>query len=93
MGAYINTPNESKENWVKDNGTEITKEEAKKHKDFKKGLVVAVLDNFLFTAACIAFDQRELDVITSEKDERPIGYFIVERNKLMKVSNLKDYTR
>ncbi len=91
MGAYINPKGESKEEFLKREGKPISKEDAIKHKDFKKNLVVALLHNPSFTAAAIAFDERELEAVTYSQDKRPIDYFVVPRKKLYDVSGLQSY--
>ena len=91
MGAYINPPEISKEKWLRQNAIRIPKSEAKVHTDFDDKLVVALLDNMAFTAACIAFNENELRAVTLDNEHRIITYYKSPKAELLKVSNLKEY--
>lgn len=93
MGAYVNPKKGEKEDWLRENGKQIPAIEAQNHKDFEENLLVTLLNNGPFTAAGICFDQRELNEFTKSSDTRPRMYFLVEKSKLLKVSNLKDYLK
>lgn len=91
MGAYINPYNETKEAFLEREGTLIDRNVAAWHMDFHDKMLVALVDNGAFTAAAIAFDDRELADFTAPGDKRPIKYYLVPSAKLYPVSNLKDY--
>jgi hypothetical protein len=91
MGAYINPEGRTKENWLDENAKPITDVEARSHKDFENNFVVALLHNSSFTAACIAFSEEELKVVTDPRDMRLIIYFVAAKEDLLKVSTLNSY--
>lgn len=91
MGAYINPYTETKESFLEREGTPITKNVAMWHVDFHNELLVALINNGDFTAAAIAFDDRERDEFTNPEDNHPINYYLVQRDKLYPVSNLHHY--
>lgn len=99
MGAYVNPRNESKEMWLT-KYAEIV--------DWKPGdavfpfdsftregnLPVILVDNGLFTAAGIGFDEREYKMMTDcTTDTRDKLLFSAPKDKLLEVSNLKDYLK
>lgn len=93
MGAYINPKDCSKEDFLRDNAKEVTKEIVEFFDyDLQKDLMPVILvDNGPFTAAGIAFSARERDVFLME-DGRPKRYFLAEIKDLHLVSEeLKDY--
>jgi hypothetical protein len=94
MGAYINPVNQSKESWLKEHGEAI--DEAPKSFDerMKLELPVCLVDNGPFTAAGIAFDERELQAFTYP-DHRPKQWYWVSTKKLMDldVSSLPHYLK
>jgi hypothetical protein len=97
MGAYLNPPDTSKEEWLAKNAKSVSRDELAKFlgegwKDLPAGqLPVALVDNGAFSAAGIAYKEPELQVHLDPSDGRPMRYFLVEREKLYAVSNLKDY--
>ncbi len=94
MGVYINPIDGTKnEAWLKKHGAEITLKEAKAHKDFTDRLLVVLIDNYLFTAAGIAFDKREQTAMLDDWEERPRKFFIVDKKELLKVSNLAEFLK
>lgn len=80
MGYYINPTNMSKEAWLKANATMITESAAKEHKAGDK-LVVCLVDNDIFTAAGIAYNDKERDHF-ARPDGRPKLWFLVDKDKL-----------
>lgn len=92
MGAYINPPNGvTKEAWLLRNG--YTAHEKLKWEDVStdKHLPVILVDNGFFTAAAIAFSEREFRAFTDITDARPRTMWIVPKKLLYDVSNLEDY--
>lgn len=81
----------SKEQFLKLEGQKITRDQAVGHTDFENVLVVALLHNPTFTAACIAFDENELKVVTDPTDHRPIEFYKVCKSELLENSNLNEY--
>ena len=93
MGAYINPVNQTKEEWLRDNGTRTNVPQSFDEKP--DHLPVCLVDNGPFTAAGIAFDQRELEAFTYPGDHRLKTWFWVETKKLMdpNVSDLHHYLK
>lgn len=100
MGLYINPMKGTKEDWLMKKGRQVCillPEVALP--DFKsfteKGeLPVILVNNGTFTAAGVAFNEQEYEIMTeSERDTRPKILFAVSKKKLKKVSNLKDYLK
>lgn len=92
MGAYINPEGQNKEEWLRDNGIQVNLIDILDWNNKPKDcLPVVFMDNGFFTAAGIAFSQRELDNFTSPEDSRPKVFYFVEISKLLTVSNLKFY--
>lgn len=77
MGYYINPKNMSKEEWLKQNGTMVEPNHAKAHTAGDK-LVVCLVDNGMFTAAGIAYDDRERDAFFYP-DGRPKMWYLVDK--------------
>lgn len=91
MHYYINPMDISKDLWLALNGLNLLHAPAE-HKtrlydetDAEEKLYYAVclVDNGLFTAAAIAYDQRELEAFDSDRDSRPKKWFYVEKEKLL----------
>lgn len=90
MGAYINPMGESKESFLNREGIQLNKPPA--WADCPYGyLPVVLMDNGPFTAAGIAYAERELRAFTLPDDFRPKKFYFVEIAKLYPVSNLEDY--
>ena len=91
MGVvYVNPPTERKEAFLRNEGTEIDK--APQWSEVPEGtLPVVLVDNGPFTAAGIAFSERELREFSDPGDYRPKRWYIVPIRKLLEVSNLTDY--
>lgn len=96
MGAYVNPANDqSKESWLRENATLAGHSQAPRTvNDVPNHLPVCLVDNGLFTAAGIAFDERELAEF-SYYDGRPKEWYWVETEKLMNpnVSDLHYYLK
>lgn len=89
MGAYINPPNEEKEDFLVREGDRLTS--IPKWEDIPEGrMLVTLIHNGLFTAAGISFDEGEYKAFTRQ-DSRPKLHFLVDIDKLMGVSDLKHY--
>ena len=88
MGAYINPPDESKEDFLEREGADLFPVAFKSVPEGHHA--VCLMDNGLFTAAGIAFDEREFNEFARE-DGRRKYWFTVPIEKLQAVS--KDYLR
>jgi hypothetical protein len=80
MGVYIDHPSMPKEQWLAWNAIPCTMKEAKEHEDYQDVLLVTLLDNFYFTAACVIYRPEEKAEIIH--DRRVRAFFLVERGKL-----------
>jgi hypothetical protein len=84
MGAYVNPKNESKENFLSREGTPCST--TIKWFEIPNGkLPVFLLDNVIFTAAGIAFSEKELQEFSREDGRRKRAY-LVDIEKLHQVS-------
>lgn len=94
MGAYINLSDQSKEDWLKENATAVSNRPPQSFDEKPDHLPVCLIDNGMFTAAGIAFDERELQAF-AYPDGRPKTWYWVEKEKLMNpdVSNLHYYLK
>lgn len=94
MGAYINHPDKTKEEWLRDNALEISRGRALEHNDFDDLLLVVLVRNPAFSAAAIAYSPSEKTVFLEPRDPRPRRYFIAAKDDLLKVSaGLRELTR
>lgn len=84
MGFYIDPPYCSKEKWLANNAVRVLGDSYSYLKNPLYALVVLV-DNGPFTAAGIAFSQREFEAFNDPNDKRPKCLFAVERKKLFEV--------
>ena len=91
MGAYINPKNETKEDFLSREGTEITQQQAENEK-YPGNMVVCLVNNGMFTAAGVAFNQSEINEFAAP-DGRFKRWYRVEVEKLLKVSNVEKYKR
>ena len=82
MGAYINPPNETKEDFLKREGTPYIPMDGRS----PGHMPVVLVDNGMFTAAAIAFDENEEEYF-AQPDNRPMIWFQVEIEKLLTVSH------
>ena len=81
MGYYVNPTDTSKEAFLHEEGREITDEEARNFDFSKDELPVCLVDNYMFTAAAIAYDPRERDIFL-EPDGRSRKWYAVPRSQL-----------
>jgi hypothetical protein len=94
MGFYINPPRESKESFLNREGVRATGRV--RWSDVPAGfLPVVLLDNGMFTAAGIAYSERELQAFTEPGDPRPKQFYMVRIEKLIPVSdrNFADFAK
>lgn len=86
MGCYVNPKTETKEAFLLREGQPLS--DAPRWSDVPKGMfAVCLIQNPNFTAAGIAFDEKELNVFT-RPTERLENWFLVEIRKLWDVSDL-----
>ena len=78
----MNPPNETKESWLKANGKLIGPPKASEFDFTGNDWPVCLVDNGMFTAAAIAFNNEELQVFLQE-DGRPKVWLLVSREKLV----------
>lgn len=89
MGAYINPKNETKEDFLFREGIEITQQEAE-NGNYPGVMVVCLVDNGIFKAAGVAFNQSEINEFAAP-DGRSKRWFWVELEKLLEVSDVRRY--
>ena len=100
MGVYINPMKGTKEDWLMKKGRqvcmiwpEVTLLDFKLFTE-KNELPVILVNNGTFTAAGVAFNEQEYEMMTErERNKRPKILFAVSKKKLKKISNLKDYLK
>lgn len=93
MGCYVNPPeNGDKLEWLKKNGKPINAQFNYKKLEADK-FPVALVFNMAFEAAGVAYCESEWEAFTDPTDPRLIKYFLVDKDKLEKVSPLKDYLK
>ena len=90
MGCYINPKFGSKEAWLGIHGKIISVSEAE---ITDTHLPVCLVDNGPFSAAGVAYDQRELEAFSHPTDQRDKVWFMVNRNLLREVSDLARFER
>lgn len=83
MGYYINPNDRTKEQWLRENGEEVSPMLAKELAAANGShMPVVLINNGAFTAAGIAYDADELMAFTSPGDPRPKTFYSVPREKL-----------
>jgi hypothetical protein len=86
MGHYVNPQHGTKETWLNANGI-LAPMSRIQWSDVPQGMLpVVLLNNGLFTAAGIAYDERELSAFQKPGDPRPRKIFFVSTTKLAEVS-------
>ena len=96
MGAYVNpkgmTSEADKISFLLEHGRTVTREVAAEFTNFSGDeLPVVCLDNGMFYAVGIAYDEREVREFTAESDTRPKVYFMVPKDALYANSDLESY--
>ncbi len=85
MGFYINPKGQTKEQFLKENGTQV------ETPDFKKvpagHMLVGYVNNGWMTAAGIVFDENEFNAYTDPSDPRPREYYHVPVSALQKLND------
>lgn len=79
MGVYIELIGVSKEQWLEENGTEILHPNIERQPD---ELPVCLIDNGLFRAACITWNETEVLACSVPGDPRPKKWYAVKRDLL-----------
>lgn len=85
MGLYINPKVYSKDEWAKEFGKEVQPElllrTAKavysQAEDNQVDLLVCLVDNGMFKALAVAYDEREFQCFTLPEDKRPKTWYII----------------
>lgn len=96
MGCYVNPKQEDKETWLENNATTICKMNffPKWETIFATNeRPVVLIDNGMFKAAGVAYDEREYQDFTREDDPRPRKIYRVSIEKLKEVSDIEDYLK
>lgn len=84
MGLYINPVGMSKEDWLEKNAQPGCEEFI----DPSTGNVsVCLVENGYFTAAAVAFNEREFNAFTRPSDQRPKLWFRVSVDQINAVTN------
>lgn len=85
MGYYIETDSsKGKVEWILANTK--SRETPRPFKGTTTEIPVVVVDNGLFEAAAICFDQGELDEFTRVNDTRPIRCLLVAREDVIRLN-------
>jgi hypothetical protein len=83
MGFYVNPPNEEKETFLYREGLEVPEAD---WGNIPKDLIpVILINNGMFSAAGIAYDEKEYNVFTSKEDRRLKKIFLVKKSKLKEI--------
>ncbi len=93
MGCYVDPKDETKEEFLMREGREVESDYISENYRFikEKGeLPVVLVDNGNFTAAGIAYCEREFERFV-RYDNRPKRFFIVSIEKLKEVSYVEGY--
>ncbi len=88
MGYYIDPPNQSKESFLNQHGRRVNITDLK---ITDTELPVVLVNNFAFTAAGIAYDEKELKEFLDPDDYRPKMYFMVPREALKPYYDQEEY--
>lgn len=98
MGAYVNpkgmVQEQDKLAFLVKYGRHVSRKEASEFTDFEGDeLPVVCLDNGMFFALGIAFNDREVAEFTAVSDQRPKEYYMVNKSVLYDNSNLDHYLK
>ena len=94
MGCYVEVSD--KKQWLIDNAKMVWDniQYCPKFSEFPKGyLPVVLIDNGLFYALGVAYDEKEFEIFTDKRDTRPRSVWAVEIELLKKVSPLEGYLK
>jgi len=89
MGCYVNPEGMTKEKWLEEN--KLRSQSTCPQVVPDDCMIVCLIDNGPFKAAGVGFSEREIEEFNDSKDNRKKVWYVVEIDKLMKVSNLSDY--
>jgi hypothetical protein len=92
MGCYINPKGESKEDWLGSEAVPLPSEPPECFRPLDGWMIVCLIDNYAYTAAGVAFNDRELAAFKS-LDDRPKWWFVAPIEAIKKVSPLDLYLR
>lgn len=84
MGLYINPEGMTKEDWLDDNNINKSMTPFSKELIGEDNFAVCLVSNGAFTAAAVAFNEREYNDF-KEPDGRPKIWFIVKKSAIKKV--------
>lgn len=91
MGSYVNPKSETKESFLEREGKLVDSPSWKNKPE--NTLPVILVCNAFFTAAGIAYSERELQVFLDPFDFRPKKFYYVDINKLAEVSDILEWYR
>ena len=92
MGSYVNPPSQPKEQFLEEHGF-VLPQEARFSDAPKDHMIVVLVQNPLFSAAGICFDEQEFARFMDPRDVRPKKLFAVPISDLLPVSDLKQYLK
>ena len=92
MGYYINPSDETKEEWLNNNGIEVTNPSWDALPNFRPtefqgddGVYVCLVDNGPFTAAAVCYNEQEFDEFNRDDEPRPRKWYVVSREDIINV--------
>lgn len=91
MGSYVNPESETKESFLEREGMVVDNPSWKDKP--KNTLPVVLVSNAFFTAAGIAYCEKELKVFLDPFDFRPKTFYYVNIDKLAGVSDILEWYR
>ena len=95
MGCYIDPKDETKEQFLDREGEEVESDYISENYRYIKSkgkLPIVLVDNGPFTAAGVAYTEREFERFV-RYDNRPKRFYIVPIDKLKTVSPIDDYLK
>lgn len=93
MGCYVNPSDMTKESWLEKNANELHGGPPQWSRVLEGNLPVCLVHNGAFTAAAIAYSERELQDFSDPQDRRPKRWFVAPIEALRKVSPLDSWIR